>query len=107
MASHMAYTFTFESMIHGYHGYKLIGGTLAVGEQLNCCHELGNSQDPYAIAVKKKVFKHIPWSAIRSLFIRRGGTILCMVAECSNTDLPQDGIEIMAKLTLTATSKEG
>ena len=55
MASCMVYTFTFESMIHGYHEYQLIRGAPAVGEELTCCCELGNSHDPYAVAVKKRL----------------------------------------------------
>ena len=48
------------------------------GEELTCSRELGNSRDPYAIAVKKmigreeKVVGHVPRriSAICSLFIK-------------------------------------
>ena len=87
MASRVVYTFTFESMIRGYHEYQLIWGVPGVGEELNCYHGLGNSQDPYAVAVKKwiggeiRVVGHPPRikSAISSLFIRRGGSILCTV----------------------------
>ena len=116
MASRVVYTFTFESMIRGYHEYQLIWGVPGVGEGLNCYRELGNSHDPYAVAVKKwiggeiRVVGHLPQiiSAICSLFIRRGGSILCTVygSRRYSSDLPQGGLEIPAKVTLTATTKE-
>ena len=53
MASCVVFLFTFESMVHGYHEYQLIWEVPAVGEELNCHRELGNSHDPYAVAVKK------------------------------------------------------
>ena len=53
MPSHVVFTFTFESMVCGYHEYQLIWGVPAVGEELNCHRELGNSHNPYAVAVKK------------------------------------------------------
>ena len=40
-------------MVRGYHEYQLIWGVPAVGEELNCHRELGNSHDSYAMAVKK------------------------------------------------------
>ena len=116
MASRVVFTFTFESMVRGYHEYQLIWGVPAVGEELNCHRELGNSHDPYAVAVKKvisreeRVTGHVPWriSAVCSLLIRRGGSILCTVwgSRRYSADLPQGGPEIPVKLTLTATSKE-
>ena len=63
MASRVVFTFTFESMIRDYHEYQLIWGIPAVGEKLNCHHELGNSHDPYAVALAvavKKVRPHGP-----------------------------------------------
>ena len=80
MATRVAYTFTFESMIRGYHEYQMIWGVPAIGEELNCFRELGNSHDPYAVAVKKTiggedmVVGHVPRriTVICSLFIRRG-----------------------------------
>ena len=53
MASHIVFMFTFESMVCGYREYRLIWGVPAVGEELNYHCELGNSHDPYAVAVKK------------------------------------------------------
>ena len=74
-------------MIRGYHKYMMIWSNPIAGEELTCSRELGNSRDPYAIAVKKmigreeKVVGHVPRriSAICSLFIRRGGNIRCQV----------------------------
>ena len=116
MASRVVYTFTFESMIRGYHEYQLIWGVPGVGEELNCYCELRNSHDPYAVAVKKwiggerRVVGHLPRiiSAICLLFIRRGGSILCTVSGSRRyfSDLPQGGLEIPAKVMLTATTKE-
>ena len=79
--------FSFNSMIRGYHKYMMIWSNPIAGEELTCSRELGNSRDPYAIAVKKmigreeKVVGHVPRriSAICSLFIRRGGNIRCQV----------------------------
>jgi len=103
-------------MVRGYHEYQLIWGVPAVGEELNCYRELGNSHDPYAVAVKKsiggelRVVGHLPRiiSAICSLFIRRGGSILCTVSGSRrySSDLPQGGLEIPAIVTLTASTKE-
>ena len=49
----VVFTFTFESMVRGYHEYQFIWGVPTVGEALNCHRELGNSHDPYAMGVKK------------------------------------------------------
>ena len=108
----MSYTFSFDSMIRGYHEYMLIWNNPDAGEELTCSRELGNSHDPYAIAVKKmigreeRVVGHVPRqiSAICSLFMRRGGNIRCQVTgdkRCS-ADLPQGGLEISAILIFIA-----
>ena len=66
--------------------YTIVWDNPIVSEELVCECELGNSHDPYAVAVKKanggemKVVGHVPRSisAICSLlFIRRGGMIRC------------------------------
>ena len=110
------YTFSFESMIRGYHEYRMIWNNPIAGEELPCYRELGNSHDPYAVAVKKfiageqKVVGHVPRciSAICSLFIRRGGDIRCQVSgdRRYSSDLLQGGLEIPAVLFFTATKKE-
>ena len=64
----MAHRFSIDSMIRGYHEYILIWNNPIVGEELDCECELGNSHDPYAVAVKKiiggeaKVVGHVPRS---------------------------------------------
>ena len=110
MASCVVYNFMFESIICGYHEYQLIWEVPVIGEELSCSRELGNSHDPYAVAVKKEIegeerfVGHVPRqiSAICSLFIRRGGTIRCTVTGSRrySADLPQGGLNIPAKLTL-------
>ena len=106
---HMAYRFfSLNSMIRGYHECSLIWNNPIVGEELACERELGNSHDPYAVAVKKtiggetKVVGNVPRSisAISLLFIRRGGIIQCEVmGNCRySADLPQGGLEIPCAL---------
>ena len=62
----MPYTFSFNSMIRGYHEYIMIWNNPIAGEELTCHREAGNSHDPYAVAVKKiiggeeKVVGHVP-----------------------------------------------
>ena len=100
----MAESFVVESMIRGYHEYKSIWDNPVVGEQLNCIREVGNSHDPMAVAVIKeiegetKTVGHIPRriSALSSVFIRRGGTIRCIVNgnRRYSADLIQGGLEI-------------
>lgn len=88
----------------GYHEYLMIWSDPIIGEELWCEREPGNSSDPYAVAVKKqisgedKIVGHIPRriSTICSLFIRRGGTIRCIVNGRwrHSSDLLQGGLEI-------------
>ena len=55
----------------------------AIGEELECDREPGNSCDRYAVAVKRSgvVIGHLPRKVSRvcSLFLRRGGVISCTV----------------------------
>ena len=44
-------TFRFESCVRGHHIYKNIWNPL--GEELTCCREVENTQDPFAVAVKQ------------------------------------------------------
>ena len=39
-----------ESCIRGFHSYCVMW-TSYIGEHLDCAHESGNSQDPFAVAV--------------------------------------------------------
>ena len=52
----VSYTLSFESMIRGYHEYRMVWNNPIAGEELPCYRELGNSHDPYAVAVKKFIF---------------------------------------------------
>jgi len=84
-----------------------------VGE-LFCEHEPENSSEPYAVAVKKrisgedKIVGHVPRkiSTICSLFIRRGGTIQCIIngRQRYSSDMPQGGLEIPCVLHFMATT---
>ena len=82
------------------------------GEVLNCYREVGNTHDPSAVAVRKDsvTVGHIPRaiSSVCSIFIRRGGIILCMVngSRRYSSDLPQGGLEIPCILTFRTTNAE-
>ena len=83
-----------------------------VGEQLNCVRESSNVKDRYAVAVLKNgtVVGHLPrlYSVGCSLFIARGGTILCEVTGTRrySSDLPQGGLEIPCSLLIEGRKKE-
>ena len=76
----------------------------AVGEELACEREPTNSSDRYAVAVLKGgvIIGHLPRkiSKMCSLFLRRGGSISCVVsgARRYSSDLPQGGLEVPCKL---------
>jgi len=102
-------------MIRGYHEYKLIWNDPIIGKELRCQCELGNSHDPYAVAVQKRIggsnriVGHVPRtiSTICSLFIRRGGLLNCVVSglrRCSS-DLFQGGLEIPCKVIFKSKNK--
>ena len=97
--------------IHGYHIYKEIWEA-ATGEVLTCEREPLNPKDRYTVAVKKggTVVGHLPRkiSRICSLFLRRGGTIDCIVigGRKYTEDLPQGGLEVPCYLLLKAKPKE-
>jgi hypothetical protein len=91
--------FELESCIRGYHVYYL-AWTPREGEVLHCVRELGNPEDPFAVAVKNDsdTVGHIPRkiSCICSLFLRNGGTLHCIVTgkRRRSEDLPQGGMEV-------------
>ena len=74
-------------MARGYHEYKNVWEDPVHGEELNCTRDIGNSHDPMAVAILKEIdgatvtVGHVPRriSALCSVFIRRGGTIRCIV----------------------------
>ena len=85
--------------IRGYHVCKDVWDT-SVGKYLKCRRELSNPKDRYTIAVlcHGTIVGHLPKkiSLPCSLFIQRGGTILCRVTgrRHYSVDLLQGGLEI-------------
>ena len=104
--------FSVESMIRGYHEYKSIWENPSIDESLICEREIGNCHDTHAVAIKKtiegdiKTVGHVPRSisAICSIFIRRGGSIVCLVngSRRYSSNLPQGGLEIPCILKFVA-----
>ena len=119
----MAFTFSIETVVRGYHVYKEIWNAAVVsrgqtaffrfylwwrkkattnkteksglatrdyaavdGAELPCEREIGNVRDPFAVAIKKATptgnvtVGHTPRvvSPVCSVFIRRGGIIVCV-----------------------------
>ena len=78
----MAESFQLPSCIRGYHVYKDLWNPL-LRDQLHCQRERSNDKDRYAIAVVDDgvAVGHLPRkiSLVCSLFIKRGGTIVCEV----------------------------
>ena len=80
-------SFVIDTAIHGYHVYKDIWPNSIDKEQLTCEREVGNSHGPLAVAIKKLIdgsnliIGHVPKciSPLCSVFIRRGGSITCVV----------------------------
>ena len=100
-----------DSCARGYHVYESIWAA-AHGERIGCIREPLNANDRYAVALKKDgaVIGHLPQkiSRICSLFIRRGGTIECIVTGTRrySSDLPQGGLEIPCSLLFSGEKKE-
>ena len=74
--------FEVDSCIRGFHIYKDIWSP-EVGEVISCERELGNREDPFAVAVKKNstIVGHLPRtiSCLCSLFLRHNGCITCRI----------------------------
>ena len=104
-------TFEKDCCVHGYHIYQWVWD-VAIGEDLICRREPTNERDRYAVAVTKNgtVIGHLPRKVSRvcSLFLRKGGTIDCVVTGTQrySADLPQVGLEISCKLLFTAKARE-
>ena len=100
-----------ESCVRDYHIYKDIWNA-ALGEELQCQRETGNSSDLYAVAVVKDstIVGHLPRkiSRICTLFMRRGGAIACLIngRRKYSADLPQGGMEIPCILRFKGEPKE-
>ena len=95
----MAFTLSIETVVRGYHMYKEVWNTAMDGTELPCEREIGNANDPFAIAIKKVIpttgnvsVGHTPRviSSVCSVFIYRGGIIVCVVngARQYSSDLP-------------------
>ena len=101
--------FTVEAVIRGYHVYKSIWLNPIMEEELSCEREIGNAQDTHAMAIRKTIdgevttVGHVP-RHISSIFIRRGGVIVCKVqgSHQYSMDLPQGGLEIPCTLRFTS-----
>ena len=91
-------SFSVEAVVRGYHAYKHIWAAV-YGEELPCEREAGNRVDAFAVAVMKDgtVVGHVPKkiSSVCSLYLRRGGSIICRVGSRRySEDLIQGGLEI-------------
>ena len=73
--------FTLKLVLCGYHVYKE-AWIPSPYKELTCTREEDNPHDPFAVAVKNiaGVVGHMPKliSAASSLFIRKGGNIICI-----------------------------
>ena len=109
----MEHSFSWESMIRGYHVYTSVWEA-TVGEQLNCVREVENPSYPYAVAVVRPqnelIVGHLPRriSCMRSMFLQREGKIVCVVigARRYTNDLPQGGMEVPCQLNFMGHNKE-
>ena len=75
--------------------------------------EEDNTYDPFTVAVKKsstEVVGHMPKlvSAAASLFIRKGGNIMCIVTgrRKFSGDLPQGGLELPCNYIFSGSSED-
>ena len=97
--------------VRGYHIYRDVW-TATDREVLTCQRESHNPKDRYAVAVKKDeiTIGHLPRkvSCVCSLFLRRGGSINCIVTgrRRYSADLPQGGLEIPCKLIFSGKPRE-
>ena len=103
--------FETNSSVRGYQVYQ-DNWTPVIGERLNCEREEENSRDRYAVAIRKSgdTVGHVQCSisTFCSVFIRRGGTIFCVVTgrRRYSMDLPQGGMEIPCKYRFVGNGRE-
>ena len=104
--------FRFTSCVRGFHVYESAWAP-DYHEILQCSCEDGNVHDPYAVKVMKSggVVGHLPKkiSATCSLFLRKGGTILCQVTDerqKRSFDLVQGGLEIQCLLIFSSKKRD-
>ena len=93
------YSFSLTTAVCGFHVYKDVWEP-ATDEVLSCKRDVGNSHNTFAVAIKNssEVVGHVPRfsSSICSIFIRRGGEIVCRITGTRrySADLPQGGMEV-------------
>ena len=103
-------SFSVEAMVRGYHVYKDIWSAV-VGTELPCKCKDANRIDPFAVAIVQGaiVVGHVPKkiSSVCSLFLRRGGSIVCRVTGSRrySEDLVQGGLEIPCVLRFEGDTK--
>ena len=103
--------FRVESKVRGYHVYQSIWPSPFVGEEVSCERETGNAHDPQAVAMMKvidgnvQVVGHVPRtiSSVCSIFIRRGGSIVCTITGSReySSDLENGGLQFPCLLTFS------
>ena len=77
-----------------------------IHEELSCHREPSNMEDPFAVAVinNDMIVGHVPRkiSAMCSMFLRKGGVILCTVTGTRrySSDLAQGGMEVPCKISI-------
>ena len=85
--------------IRGFHVYKNVWDAV-IGEELQCEREGQNTNDRYAVAVKRNnvIVGQLPrkFSRLCALFLKRGGLLSCTVTGSRrySADLQQGGLEI-------------
>ena len=97
--------FEINSCVRGYHVYSSIW-EISIGEQFECARETLNDSDRYAVAVIKDCYN---WTLrLCSLFLRRGGSIMCTVTTTRHylADLSQGSLEVFCLLPFKAQPKE-
>ena len=88
-----------EMCIRGFHVYKNVWDAV-IGEELQCEREGQNTNDRYAVAVKRNnvIVGQLPrkFSRLCALFLKRGGLLSCTVTGSRrySADLQQGGLEI-------------
>ena len=97
-----------DCCIRGYHVYKAIWRA-AITETLDCEREPTNASDRYVVrggVIIGHLLRKI--SRVCSIFLRRGGTIRCVVVGTKrySQDLPQGGLEIPCRLQFEGETKE-
>jgi len=103
--------FEMSCYICGYQFYCNIWDAV-IGKEVECVREPLNENDRYAVVVIKDdiIIGHLPRNISRvcSLFLRRGGSIICTVTGSRrySADLPQGGLEIPCLLLFKAQHKE-